>query len=222
MSTTQDDEVRTLARRGAIYFFHGPMYGEQGLEMVRQSKRAEHASRPKITPRWFKPAMDTFSKNVESRVGISYPAETLPSSVDAICARLMEAFAEPSIIGIDEVQFLCLPSEGQAINEQDVDRLHRTLVSGMRLGSQIFLAGLDTDFRGEPFPLSRVLLLDPRIRRKQMTAKCAVCCNDATMTQRLVDGAPAPRHTPTVVVKDQTLSTTNYEPRCAICHEIPD
>lgn len=211
-----------LTRRGSIHFFHGPMFGEKGGEMIRQTVRAQHAAHPKRKPIWLKPELDTHSKRVKSRVGMSRRAETLPRDPIASCARLREIFRTPSIVGIDEVQFLYLPPEGLAVDETHVRLIHDTLLGGMRSGSQIFLAGLDADFRGEPFPLSRSLLLDPRIRREQMTAICAVCCGDATMTQRLYAGKPAPRNMPTVVVKDEKRSLTRYEPRCPSCHQIPD
>lgn len=217
------NSVATPVQRGSIFFFHGPMCGEKGLEAMRQTARAQHSAAPNQKPIWLKPERDTHSKRVRSRLGLSFPAETLPISVEATCAQLRTIFERPSIVGIDEVQFLYVPNDGEAVDAEQVRLIHNTLIDGMRAGSRIFLAGLDADFRGEPFPLCAALLLDPRIRRKQMTAICAVCHRDeATLTQRLYKGMPAPRSMPTVVVKNKRSSVIKYEPRCPACHVIPD
>ena len=75
-------------------------------------------------------------------------------------------------------------------------------------------AGLDTDFRGEPFgsmptPLAVAELVD------KLQAVCHRCGGTATRTQRLVDGRPAPFSGETI----QVGALDSYEARCAACYE---
>lgn len=212
----------TITRRGCIYFFYGPMFGEKGLEAIRRALHAAHGRKPFLEPIWLKPEVDTHADCVKSRIGVSYPAQSLSRDVRLACAQLLNIFETPSVVCIDEAQFLCSPEEGELVDEALVNLMLDTLIHGMLSGSQIFIAGLDSNYRRETFPLSRALLLDPRIKRQQMFAICAVCTEEATLTQRLLNGKPAPRNMPTIVVKDEIDSLVSYEPRCAMCHEIPD
>ena len=77
------------------------------------------------------------------------------------------------------------------------------------------LAGLDKDFRGEPFGVLPELLTRAEFVTK-LTAVCAKCGAPATRTQRLVDGHPASFEDPIVLVG----AVDHYEPRCRHCHEI--
>ena len=77
------------------------------------------------------------------------------------------------------------------------------------------VAGLDKDFRGEPFGVLPELLTRAEFVTK-LTAVCAKCGAPATRTQRLVDGSPASFEDPIVLVG----AVDHYEPRCRHCHEI--
>jgi len=109
----------------------------------------------------------------------------------------------PYAIAIDEVQFL----DNEVINicEHYAD-----------LGVRVIVAGLDQDFRGEPFGVMPELLARAEEVTK-LTAICQVCGAPATRTQRIINGRPADYNDPIVLVgaKEQ------YEARCRHCHDVP-
>lgn len=84
-------------------------------------------------------------------------------------------------------------------------------------GLRVIAAGLDLNFRGEPFgPIPRLLAYADQVDK--LTAVCVVCGGPATRTQRLVNGRPASFHDPLILVG----AADSYEPRCRLHHEVPD
>jgi thymidine kinase len=108
------------------------------------------------------------------------------------------------VIGIDEVQFF--PAEIVLVVDALVER-----------GFRVVAAGLDQDFRGLPFGALPELLCRAELVDK-LQAVCHRCGGPATMTQRLVDGRPAPADGATIVVG----ALDSYEARCRACHEIAE
>ena len=106
------------------------------------------------------------------------------------------------VIAVDEVQFF---------DRDIVDVCEYLADKGLR----VMVAGLDKDFRGEPFGVLPELLTRAEFVTK-LTAVCAKCGAPATRTQRLVDGSPASFEDPIVLVG----AVDHYEPRCRHCHEI--
>jgi len=82
-------------------------------------------------------------------------------------------------------------------------------------GQRVVVAGLDQDFRGLPFGAMPELLCRAELVDK-LQAVCHRCGGPATMTQRLVDGFPAPADGETIVVG----ALDSYEARCRSCHEL--
>lgn len=92
-------------------------------------------------------------------------------------------------------------------------------------GVSVYMSGLDRDFRGEFFPL-RAIQGDQKASMKEviarcdgllpLTADCELCGEPAALTQRLINGAPAPYESPTVLIGDE-----EYQPRCAAHHYVP-
>ena len=103
------------------------------------------------------------------------------------------------MIGIDEAQFLddSLP---EVVEQLVVD------------GKRVVVAGLDRDFRGLPFGPMPALLAQAELVDK-LHAVCEVCGREATLTQRLLDGRPAPFSDDTVLVGGHE----RYEARCRAC-----
>jgi thymidine kinase len=83
-------------------------------------------------------------------------------------------------------------------------------------GKRVIVAGLDTDFRGEPFGPIPNLMAKAEVVDK-LHAICMVCGEAASRTQRLVNGKPANYHDPVVIVGAAEL----YEARCRMHHEVP-
>jgi thymidine kinase len=106
------------------------------------------------------------------------------------------------VIGVDEVQFFA---------PEIVLVLDGLVEKGMR----VICSGLDQDFRGSPFgPMPELLCRAELVDKLQ--AVCHRCAGPATMTQRLVDGYPAPADGATIVVG----ALEQYEARCRSCHEL--
>ena len=83
-------------------------------------------------------------------------------------------------------------------------------------GRRVILAGLDMDFRGEPFGPMPLLMAQAEAVDK-LQAICMVCGEPATRTQRLVNGKPARFDDPVVIVGASEM----YEARCRKHHEVP-
>ncbi len=111
----------------------------------------------------------------------------------------LERLTGAAALAIDEVQFFDRSVAGA------IERLARD-------GTRIAVAGLDRDFRSRPFPSTlAVETLADSVHR--LTARCAVCGAPAALTQRLVEGAPAPPDEQVIRPGDEHL----YEPRCSSC-----
>src|SRR5438093_86561 len=110
---------------------------------------------------------------------------------------------DTTVVGIDEVQFF----------DHAIVGVVRKLVAS---GRRVICAGLDLDFRGEPFgPVPTLLALAEKVDK--LEAICVVCGESATRTQRIVDGVPAFYDEPIIVIGANEV----YEARCRSCHEVP-
>ena len=108
------------------------------------------------------------------------------------------------MIGIDEVQFF---TPGIVLV---IDAL-------VERGTRVVVSGLDQDFRGLPFGSMPELLCIAEFVDK-LQAVCHRCGGPATLTQRLIDGRPAPFSGETIVVG----ALDSYEARCRACHELAE
>lgn len=183
---------------GSIEVITGSMFSGKTDELIRRLRRATIA-RQKVQV--FKPAIDDrYSlEKVTSHNGNAYQAQPIPRARDIL--RFLHP--ETTVVAIDEAQFF--DAEIVQIVHQLADKRLRVIV-----------AGLDMDFRGEPFgPMPQLLAQAERVDKLQ--AICMKCGNPAYCTQRLVNGKPAHYHDPIVIVGANEL----YEARCRECHEVP-
>jgi thymidine kinase len=174
------------------------MFSGKSEELIRRVKRAVIARR---SVQVFKPMIDDrFGVEVvRSHDGDSFVARPVRQS-EEILALLA---AETSVVGIDEVQFF----------DAGIVPVVRSLVAD---GRRVICAGLDLDFRGEPFgPVPTLLALAERVDK--LEAICVVCGEAATRTQRIVNGVPAFYDEPIIVIGAKEA----YEARCRRCHEVP-
>ncbi|HZT53719.1 MAG TPA: hypothetical protein VE995_04995, partial [Gaiellaceae bacterium] len=137
--------------------------------------------------------------HVVSHAGARMRAVAIDAAADI--PALVEGY---DVVGVDEVQFF-----GREI----VLVLDGLVEHGVR----VIACGLDQDFRGVPFGAMPELLCRAELVDK-LQAVCHRCGGPATMTQRLVDGAPAPADAPTIVVG----AREQYEARCRGCHELAE
>ena len=176
----------------------GSMFSGKSEELIRRVKRAVIARR---TVQVFKPVIDDRYgvEVVRSHDGDSFVARPVRSSEEIL--SLLSA--ETTVVGIDEVQFF----------DPDIVTVVRGLVAS---GRRVICAGLDLDFRGEPFgPVPTLLALAERVDK--LEAICVVCGEPATRTQRIVNGIPAFFDDPIIVIGAKEA----YEARCRGCHEVP-
>ena len=83
-------------------------------------------------------------------------------------------------------------------------------------GIRVICAGLDQDFRGDPFgPMPQLLSLAEIVDK--LHAICMVCGENASRTQRLINGEPAYYDDPIVLVGGSEA----YEARCRAHHQVP-
>jgi thymidine kinase len=183
---------------GSVEVITGSMFSGKTDELIRRLVRATIA-RQKVQV--FKPAVDNrFNvEKVTSHAGSHYDAEPIPCAAEAF-KRLSPG---TTVVAFDEAQFF---DDGITGVVQDLaDR-----------GLRVIVAGLDMDFRGEPFgPIPTLMALAERVDKLQ--AICMVCGEPATRSQRLVNGRPARYNDPVVIVGAAEL----YEARCRKHHEIP-
>lgn len=176
----------------------GSMFSGKTEELIRRVKRAQIA-RQKVQV--FKPRIDTrySAVQVASHNGVLHSAIPVGGSAE------LEGLIEPdtTVVAIDEAQFF---------DDGVVDLCKRLTHKGVR----VIAAGLDLDFRGEPFGPMPLLMAEAEMVDK-LQAICVVCGAPASRTQRLIDGQPANYDDPVIMVGAQE----NYEARCRHCHEVP-
>jgi len=183
---------------GRVEVICGSMFSGKTEELIRRVRRATIARQ---TVQVFKPAIDSryTPQRVTSHNGQDFGA--IPVSE----ARAILGLLQPgtTVVAIDEAQFFDATIVGV------VDQLAAR-------GIRVILAGLDTDFRGEPFGAMPDLLCraDDVIK---LHAICMVCGEEATRTQRLVNGQPANYHDPVIMVG----AAEAYEARCREHHIVP-
>lgn len=133
---------------------------------------------------------------------VSHSGLHVPAIAVAAVGTIERETRSQSTAFIDEIQFF---------PDELADVVRRLRASG----TDVIAAGLDYDFRLDPFrTTSRLIAAATRLER--LVARCSRCGEPATLTQRLINGEPAPLTGPQIVVGDRDL----YEPRCPRCwHE---
>ena len=174
------------------------MFSGKSEELIRRVRRAEIA-RQRVAV--FKPLLDDRydRRQVASHDGARVEAVPVRESAD-ILAQLPDGV---TVAAIDEAQFL---------DAGIVDVAQALAGRGVR----VIVAGLDMDFRGEPFgAMPRVMALAETVDKLQ--AICMVCGAPASRTQRLVNGRPAAYTDPIILIGAQEA----YEARCREHHDVP-
>jgi thymidine kinase len=183
---------------GWIELICGSMFSGKTEELIRRLVRAEIA-RQKVQV--FKPSLDQRYKadKLSSHNGSYYRATVVESAAE-IAERLTE---NVDVVAIDEVQFF----------DWQIAELCDKLADQ---GRRVILAGLDLDFRGEPFGPMPLLMAQAEIVTK-LQAICMKCGALASRTQRLINGQPAHYDDPVIMVGASEV----YEARCRLHHEVP-
>jgi len=188
-----------MRHKGSLEVICGSMFSGKTEELMRRLKRAEYAKQKTITIKHHIDDRKSFSCIVshDGNQRDAYPLGDTASSVEGL---LTLAKDEVHVVGVDEVQFF---------PEQMIDVIERLIDNGKR----VIVAGLDMDFRGEPFSIVPTLMAMADEVTK-LRAICMKCGRDANFTQRLINGQPANYEDPTILVGAREC----YECRCRDCH----
>ena len=183
---------------GRVEVICGSMFSGKTEELIRRLRRARIA-RQRVQV--FKPVLDNryAEEKVTSHAGANFDALPIQGAAD----MLNHLDTDTTVVAIDEAQFF--DDEIVNITQQLADR-----------GIRVIAAGLDMDFRGQPFgPIPTLMAQAEEVSK--LHAICVICGEEASRTQRLVDGLPARYNVPVVIVGASEL----YEARCREHHEVP-
>ena len=184
---------------GTVEVITGCMFAGKTEELIRRVNVLRYANKNIIV---FKPKVDN---RFSSTAVVSHAGSSM-ESVDISAAKEILDFVTENheVVAIDEVQFF----------DNDIIAICEYLALQ---GKRVMVAGLDMDFRGEPFGVIPSLMTTAEFVTK-LTAVCTICGGPATRTQRLVDGKPASFHDPIVMIG----ASESYEARCRHDHEVDD
>jgi len=189
-------------QHGWVEVICGSMFSGKSEELIRRVRRATYAN---LNIKVFKPAIDDryAKESVVSHNGSE--AEAIPVlGARGILDQTAAELSQLDLVAVDEAQFF---------DDDLIETVNHLADNGIR----VILAGLDTDFRGEPFgPMPKLMTIAESVTK--LTAICPKCGSPASRTQRLIDGKPASYHEPVILVG----ASESYEPRCRHHHEVPD
>jgi thymidine kinase len=173
---------------GWIEIIVGPMFSGKTEELIKRLRRAMYARQKVVV---FKPDLDDrFAKNeIVSRTKTKLRSITISNPT-----QILELAQNEEVVGIDEVQFF---------DKSILDIINK--LANMK--KRVIVAGLDLDFKAEPFSNVSYLLSTAEYICKTL-AICLVCGNPAARSQRLLSGG-----NDLIVVGDVEA----YEARCRNC-----
>lgn len=177
----------------------GSMFSGKTEELLRRIRRATIARK----------RVQVFKSHLDDRYAGAWAVSSHDRRVfDAVpvdSAAQIRLRLDPmaQVIAIDEAQFL----------DSGIIEIATSLANR---GRRVILAGIDTDFRGEPFGAMPHLMSIAEVVDK-LHAICVLCGSPASRNQRLIGGKPAPYESPTIMVG----AADSYEARCRACHVVP-
>lgn len=182
-------QEETNCSRGRIEVICGSMFSGKTEELIRRLKRARIARQQVAI---FKPAIDT--RYSEADV-VSHDAHAVASTPVTHSSQIENLVGDAHVVAIDEAQFFdaALPCVC-------------TLLANR--GKRVIVAGLDMDFKGQPFgPMPALMAIAEDVTK--VHAICARCGSLAYVSHR------------TVAAEQQVLlgELQAYEPLCRSCYE---
>lgn len=181
---------RERARKGWIEVICGSMFSGKTEELIRRLRRASIA-RQKVAV--FKPSIDV---RYDEQNVVSHDENSLHSTPVPSASQIMLLVTDEEVVGIDEAQFF--DTELVKVCQQLADQ-----------GIRVIVAGLDMDFRGQPFgPIPQLLATAEFVSK--VHAVCIRCGSLAQFSHRIVSGDK-------LVMLGETES---YEPLCRECYKL--
>ena len=179
-----------MMRRGRVEVVCGSMFSGKTEELIRRLRRAQFA---KQVVEIFKPAIDVrySEEDVVSHEGNSIPSTPVDSS-----ASILLMAQGSDVVGIDEAQFF---------DEHIVEVCNELAGRGIR----VIVAGLDLDFKGQPFgPMPALCAIADEVTK--VHAICVRCGALAYVSHRIVAGEKQ------VMLGEKQ----EYEPLCRECYAL--
>jgi thymidine kinase len=188
---------------GTIEVICGCMFAGKTEELIRRLTRAEIANQKIVV---FKPFID--NRYSKQKI-VSHSGKEIESKIVKILEDIMLEVdhKDYDVVAIDEVQFFTMKDFYNNLNI--IDLINHMSNSGIR----VIVTGLDTDFKGDPFDITAQLMARAE-KVDKLTAICNKCGRPATRTQRFIDGEPAYRDDPVILVGGED----EYEARCREHH----
>lgn len=183
---------------GRVEVICGSMFCGKTEELIRRVRRATIG----------KQRVQVFKPSIDDRYGIEAVTDHNGQRIEAQpvpMATEIPALLRPdtTVVAIDEAQFFDVGI---------IDVVDNLASQGIR----VIAAGLDLDFRGEPFgPMPQLLCRAEEVTK--LHAICVICGENACRTQRLVNSQPANYNDPIILVGAHEA----YEARCRKHHEVP-
>lgn len=192
-------EVKEIMDGYSFELITGPMSCGKTEELLRRVRRCIIAKKKVVV---ISPDVDTRAKGdyIESRNGLWLDAIKVKHAI-----QIMSCVKDAQVVAIDELQFF----------DANIVKVVNQLMND---GKKVIGTGLELDFKAEPFgSMPELLCIATKVDK--LHAVCMKCgCEHATRTQRLIDGRPADKSSPLIMIGgDET-----YEARCIKCYELPD
>lgn len=191
-----------LINPGVLEVICGPMFSGKTFELMHRVEKLNYLKGGKY--RLFKPSTDTRSANIKTRFnGLEIECISVKKP-EEIFDHLKEGC---HLVGLDETQFF----------QKEIISIINQL---LRQNVNVIAAGLDLDYRGEPFGImSDLLAMADSVEKLFATCFYPRCKRKATRTQRLINGRCAHYDEPTIVVDGSGKEV--YEARCLKHHRVP-
>ena len=186
-------------RKGDIEVICGSMFSGKTEELLRRLRLARVAGQ---RIQLFKPVIDD---RYSTDSVVTHDGTPSQGATNADNALDLLAKVEPTanVVGVDEAHFFD-------------DVLVDVCIYLAHWGKRVVAAGLDQDYRGNPFhPMPRLMAVAADVTK--MHAICIVCKRRASRTQRLINGQPARIDSPLILIGGKE----SYEARCSHCHSVP-
>ena len=164
-----ENTLHSHKRRGSIEVVCGSMFSGKTEELIRRLRRARIA---KLKVEIFKPAVDTRYHEINV---VSHDATEIHSTPVPNSSNIPILAANVDVVGIDEAQFFDMGL---------VQVCNQLADSGIR----VIVAGLDMDFKGNPFGPIPALMATAEYVTK-VHAICMRCGNLANHSHRITGGS---------------------------------
>ena len=188
MSAFSENNIYNSTKRGSVEVICGSMFSGKTEELIRRMRRAQFA---KQNVEIFKPAVDTRYAEVDV---VSHDKNSIPCTPVDNSGNIMLLSSDIDVVGIDEAQFFDdgLPDVCNKLANQ---------------GIRVIVAGLDMDFKGNPFgPMPALCSIAEDVTK--VHAICVECGQLAGYSHRLV------KNEKLVLLGEKD----EYQPLCRTCY----